>query len=457
VLVEMRVRAGTPAAIAHDMATALASVGFAVDHGTHPTPVAAMPHHAVKLDASGHEVVIAHGTVDERRIAELKAHADVLHVWRDAPIGPFASRQRLMRARTAAPADHCPVPPCDCTYGDPPNGTFETVAKFLGVDHIWAAGHRGHGIVVGVVDAGICAIGRTPKAGEVARIKNVIDGYPSDWGTTGAPLLWHNHGNMSAADVLAMAPGATLYDIRISGGTQRRDRIGRALHGFEWAIKRHRADGTPHILTSSWGIWQQSDEPGYATDPNHPFTRKVVEAIDEGILVLFCAGNCGATCQDARCKSDVGAKRGIWGANGHPRVMTVGAVNLAGHFVGYSSIGPAALDPDKPDFCAPTHFAGYFPDHDPDQDEPSDTGTSAATAITAGVLALLRERCPTLTQDQAKAVLKSTAKNIGPKGFDRFTGAGIIHAKTAWDSLPHVAAGRTGSASRGRRARTVEL
>ena len=31
----------------------------------------------------------------------------------------------------------------------------------------------------------------------------------------------------------------------------------------------------------------------YARDPQHPFTRKVVEAIDEGILVLFAAGNCG--------------------------------------------------------------------------------------------------------------------------------------------------------------------
>jgi serine protease AprX len=375
----------------------------------------------------------------------------VIHVWRDAPIGPFATRarramqpKRTTRSKRAASRDRCPVPPCDCTYGDPPNGTLETVAKFLGVDKIWAAGNRGHGIVVGVVDAGICAIGRTPKAGETARIKNVIDGYPSDWGTTAAPLLWHNHGNMSATDVLAMAPAAKLYDIRISGHTKvRKDRIGRALHGFEWAIKRHREDGTPHILTCSWGIWQKSDEPDYATHPDHPFTRKVVEAINEGILVLFCAGNCGAACQDARCKSDVSTGHGIWGANGHPKVMTIGAVNLSGRLVGYSSIGPAALDPDKPDFCGPTHFVGYFPENDPDQNEPSDTGTSAATAIAAGVLALLKERSPMLTQEQAKAALKRTAKNVGPPGFDRFTGAGIIRAKAAWDSLSEFSQARS--------------
>lgn len=28
-------------------------------------------------------------------------------------------------------------------------------------------------------------------------------------------------------------------------------------------------------------------------------------------------------------------------------------------FVGYSSQGPAALDPDKPDFCSITHFTGF--------------------------------------------------------------------------------------------------
>ena len=163
----------------------------------------------------------------------------------------------------------------------------------------------------------------------------------------------------------------------------------------------------------------------------------MVEAIDEGILVVFSAGNCGAAGPDKRCESDSGAGRGIWGANGHPRVMTVGAVNVADEFVCYSSIGPAALAQDKPDFCAPTHFSGYFPEHDREFREASDTGTSASTAIIAGVLALLKQRSPTLVQDQAKSVLMRTAKNIGPPGFDRFTGAGSVRAKAAWDALAH--------------------
>ena len=149
-----------------------------------------------------------------------------------------------------------------------------------------------------------------------------------------------------------------------------------ALQAFQWAINQHMADGTPHVLTNSWGMFQQAWDPDYTTNPNHPFTRKVLEAIDEGILVLFAAGNCGATCPDGRCGADNGPGRSIWGANGHPRVITVGAVNMNEQFVGYSSQGPAALDANKPDFCSITHFTGYFT---------SDSGTSAATPIAGGV------------------------------------------------------------------------
>jgi subtilisin family serine protease len=199
-----------------------------------------------------------------------------------------------------------------------------------------------------------------------------------------------------------------------------------ALQAFQWAINQHQANGTPQVLTNSWGMFQKAWDPDYCTNANHPFTRKVVEALDEGILVLFAAGNCGGTCPDGRCATDTGPGKSIWGANSHPRVITVGAVNKNEQFVGYSSQGPGALDANKPDFCSITHFTGYFT---------SDSGTSAATPIAAGVVALLKQAKPALTQDQVKAALKSTAKDIGPVGFDQHSGAGIIRAKAAYDAL----------------------
>ena len=209
-------------------------------------------------------------------------------------------------------------------------------------------------------------IERPIKPGESgATIPRVIGGWPTaSWGTTAA--AWGDHGHMCATDVLGMAPNSQIYDLRISDGSAVSD----ALQAFQWAINQHQANGTPQVLTNSWGMFQKAWDPDYCTNPNHPFTRKVVEAINEGILVLFAAGNCGGTCPDGRCATDTGPGKSIWGANSHPRVITVGAVNKNEQFVGYSSQGPGALDANKPDFCSITHFTGYFT---------SDSGTSAAS------------------------------------------------------------------------------
>ncbi len=107
-------------------------------------------------------------------------------------------------------------------------------------------------------------------------------------------------------------------------------------------------------------------------------------------------------------------------------MITVGVVSRDERFVGYSSVGPATLDPNKPDFCSITHFTGYFT---------SDSGTSAARPIAGGVTALLKQASPGLTQDRAKLALRSTAKDIGAPGFDRYSGAGIIRAKAAYDTV----------------------
>lgn len=199
-----------------------------------------------------------------------------------------------------------------------------------------------------------------------------------------------------------------------------------AIAGINWTIETYRETGTPHILCCGWGIHQQQDDPVYATDASHPLTRKIVEAMDEGIIVLFAAGNGGQSSPASRCGRDVGPGKSIWGANGHPRVITVGAVNKNEQLIGYSSQGPAALNEFKPDFCGISHFAGYFC---------NDSGTSAACGVAAGVVALLKQARPTLTQEAVKRLLKSTAKDIGPPGWDRHSGSGIIQAKAAYDKL----------------------
>lgn len=423
VLVELRVPQNLGAMSTSQMVSENVA-SFQLDTSYEPIPVSTSGELSPSLVPNNEQTVIVRGVVEESQISELEAQPNVVKVYKDTPIAPFntallekADKDLVM---PMAEAGSCPIGTCDCSPTTP-KGAIADVAKYLGVDQIWAAGYKGEGIVVGVVDGGITAEGRYVVAFEtIRRIPNVIGGPASDWGTTAR--AWGEHGNMCATDILGMAPAAKLYDCRISNG----DSISNALVVFEWAIKQHRTDGTPHILSNSWGIYQKSWDEFYATSPDHPFTRKVVEAINEGILVLFAAGNCGGTCPADRCGTDVGPGKSIWGANGHPLVMTVGAVNKDEQFVGYSSQGPATLDPNKPDFCSITHFRGYFG---------SDNGTSAATPIAAGVVALLKQAKPSLTQEEVKNALKSTAKNIGTPGFDQHSGAGIIQPKAALDVL----------------------
>jgi len=436
VIVEMRHQPGNSGSFAMRMARDIndSATPFTLDERFEPVHMG-LTSDGMSLPA---DTYVVRGTVaDEAALDELRGRPEVAGAWLDTVIAPFAKRRASSRsatarvvARNAEPEPDlqmgeamagCPIPPCDCAPGTP-KGTIADVAAYLGVPTLWSAGFRGAGMVVGVVDGGITASGRPVIPGETSRrIARVIGGWPtSNWGTQAA--AWGEHGNMCATDVLGMAPEAQIYDLRISGSGGSPATISRALQAFDWAISQFRLNGTPHVLSNSWGIFQETWDATYARNPNHPFTRKVVEAINEGILVLFAAGNCGDTCPDNRCGPDNGPGRSIWGANGHPMVMTVGAVNKDEQFIGYSSRGPAALDPNKPDFCAISHFTGYFT---------SDSGTSAATPILAGAVALLKQALPSATQDQIKQALKATAKDIGPSGFDTHSGAGIVQIAAA--------------------------
>jgi serine protease AprX len=326
VLVEMRIPKNQSAIAALQAVGSMGVSGFQLDTGYEAVPMTPPQAMAALLADSDEEVVVVRGMIDASQIPALEAQANVIKVYPDSPIAPFTSTL-VKESETAfvsplAAFGTCPIGSCDCSSGTA-KGTIAEVATYLGVDQIWNAGFKGEGIVVGVVDGGITAAGRPVGSEETARrIPRVIGGYPTaDWGTKAA--RWSEHGNMCSTDVLGMAPQSQIYDIRISDGNA----VSSALAGFQWAINQHKADGTPQILTNSWGMFQEAWDRSYVRNPDHPFTRKVVEAINEGILVLFAAGNCGGTCPDGHCGSDSGPGRSIWGANGHPLVMTVGAVN----------------------------------------------------------------------------------------------------------------------------------
>jgi len=111
-------------------------------------------------------------------------------------------------------------------------------------------------------------------------------------------------------------------------------------------------------------------------------------------------------------------------------VLTTGAVRTDGRWSGYSSqgIGQPGLSRWKPDLCAPSDFAedgdAYM----------GNGGTSAACALTAGVVAALRGKWGPgeISPDMLRLLLAATAqKTEGPQWNNRL-GFGILDAEAAY-------------------------
>jgi hypothetical protein len=156
--------------------------------------------------------------------------------------------------------------------------------------------------------------------------------------------------------------------------------------------------------------------------------------VDKNIEMVFAAGNCGQFCPDPRCGAyDVGPGKSVYGANAHPKVLTVGGITTHPIAIGSSSQGegPVALAAEKPDLVAPSMFSEGSDRHT------RNGGTSAACAMAAGVLAALRQRWgpKDVTPEVMNQCLRETAWRPGPPGWDGRLGYGVINAEAALNRL----------------------
>jgi serine protease AprX len=195
----MRVPKTQDASFALEMAGELDVSTFQLDPDYQPIPSTPTREHEAQMNAAEEQAVFVRGEIEEGRIPELEAQANVVGVWLDTPIEPFEIEVEEQEAPSLRQLDlavgTCPISPCDCN-SNVAKGTINDVAQYLGANQIWARGRRGQGIVVGVVDGGITAEGRPVKAGQTSRrIPRVIGGWPTaDWGTEAS--AWGEHGNM---------------------------------------------------------------------------------------------------------------------------------------------------------------------------------------------------------------------------------------------------------------------
>jgi subtilisin family serine protease len=308
-------------------------------------------------------------------------------------------------------------------------GTAVDVVAATNIATVHAAGSKGRGVRIIVVDTGI--------DGTMVNVSGGTTLFPGAAPGTAAP----DHGTMVAMDALITAPDAMIYDYPLlqSQGGMWVGFLSDAIRAYAEILTMMLQTPGAYVVTNSWGLYDRSqDAPAanpqnYSRNPKHPFNLIVGTVVAAGADVLFAAGNCGQTCPDGRCGAgDIGPAQSIHGANSHPDVFSVGAITTRKDLLGYSSQGPGLLAADKPDITAPSHFqhSGIYA---------ADSGTSAACPVLAGVVASLRSNTAgrTVSSARMKDVIRLTADPMGrAPGWDRDTGWGVVDASAALASLP---------------------
>ncbi len=170
---------------------------------------------------------------------------------------------------------------------------------------------------------------------------------------------------------------------------------------------------------------------GSGGDPDDPSSRAIDTAVSKGVVAVIAAGNSGPSAQTvgspgtARKAITVGATYkkdydSTIGRDINPRVDQI---------TYFSSRGPVVWDNkivNKPDIVAPgalicaarydsIYPEGQHPFYKPclDDKHVQMMGTSMATPVVSGVVALVKQKHPDWTPEQIKTALKNTANDLG--------------------------------------------
>lgn len=264
--------------------------------------------------------------------------------------------------------------------------------------------YTGKNVKIGILDSGIDTEHRDIKVagGFCALSTKCATGIPYDDN--------HGHGTHVAGVIAAkandtgivgIAPNAQIYSVKVldeSGyGT-----TGSIIRGIEWAIEND-LDILNLSITST--IYDAAMEKALKT------------AYEKGMLLVGAAGN-EALEQSKGNSVTYPAK--------FSSVIAVGAVTDVLAKLPESSIG-AELEIAAPGYAIFSTYPFEWDFSDGKQDGYTHlSGTSMAAPHVTGVLALYRERFPSMTNVQLRALLTSQAKDLGTPGRDSSFGYGLV-------------------------------
>ena len=290
--------------------------------------------------------------------------------------------------------------------------TFGQLAQ-LGIPALHAAGYTGSGVLVCMLDDGFNYYDRH----EALRGIKVPPGHTRDFvegDTTVTDTLAPfglRHGTWTLAVIGGVKPGTYLgaaYGAEFALARVEMDAFERRVEMTYWGMGAEWADSLgADVISSSLG-YSRFDDPdtdytyrdmdGHTTD----VSRFAEIAASKGILVVNAAGNEGGTpWRHLIAPADVDGDS----------LIAVGAVDAAGTIAGFSSRGPSADGRIKPDLVA-RGVENPLPAVDGDPHGYStNSGTSFAAPLVAGLAACLIEAHPAWTPTTVIRALRATASH----------------------------------------------
>ncbi len=325
---------------------------------------------------------------------------------------PAGSEDAVMRALRKDPRIQFAeldllVPPVDVTPDDPKFSSQWHLAK-VKAPTAWDDS-QGSGIIIAICDTGIDASHEDLK-------NKLVVGYNTVLNNTSITDV-HGHGTSVAGTaaaagnntlgVASVAYAAKIMPIKISELSDGSAYSSDIAEAITWA-----ADHGAKVANVSYAVTGHSS---VETAAKYMRTK--------GGLVVIAAGNYG---------SDTGISDSEW-------VISVSATTSTDTKASWSSYG-ANVDVSAPgvSILTTTKGGGYG----------SVSGTSFASPLTAGVIALIFAANPYLTPAEAESILEDTAVDLGTTGWDSLFGYGRVDAASAVSAaLNYSASDRTNPAA----------
>jgi len=323
--------------------------------------------------------------------------------------------------------------------------SMANVTSQMGASAWWDAGYTGAGVDVAVIDTGVTAVPALSGAGKVVygpdlslesqspSLRN-LDSYGH--GTFMAGLIAGHDSSLNvpysqapATAYRGVAPDARIVSVKV-GTTDGGADVTQVIAAIDWVVQHAHDPGLNiRIINLSYGT---DSSQSYTIDP---LAYAAEQAWKHGIVVVAAAGNTGfQRGHGAPGLADPAYDPYVIGVGGYD---TGGTAALHDDSIGSYSASANEGHAKKPDFVAPgSHLQGlrvpgsYIDDNNPqaalDANYMHGSGTSEATAITSGAIALILQRYPTLTPDEVKQFIQQDSQKL-PGASDQAQGSGELN------------------------------